>query len=213
MYNEHVGDFMKSILVEITCPTCLWHTHKPSDTLVIPEFEPDLKEQLDTDTYFTFICPRCGTQIAFFHTCVYPDKTHNFILLMKPVKEQKIADHLLYADMQAIKRYITKPQEIAEKIRILEAQMDDRVLEIVKVKLYLHLRKQGRNPVKLAYKDYDKASETIWFTFFENGCEDVLAVTMATYEQIKKQLPKEDHDHFQEVNLQWAANYLSVKNN
>ena len=75
-----VGDLMKSILVEITCPTCLWHTHKPSDTVVIPEFEPDLKQQLEQEEFYAFTCPRCGTRISFYHTCIYPDKQHHFVL-------------------------------------------------------------------------------------------------------------------------------------
>ena len=84
-----VGDLMKSILVEITCPTCLWHTHKPSDTVVIPEFEPDLKQQLEQEEFYAFTCPRCGTRISYFHTCIYPDKQHHLVLLMKSEKEKK----------------------------------------------------------------------------------------------------------------------------
>ncbi len=166
-----VGDLMKSILVEITCPTCLWHTHKSSDTVVIPEFEPDLKQQLEQEEFYAFTCPRCGTRISFFHTCIYPDKQHHFVLLMKSEKEKKAADHHLYADMSATKRYISDARDIAEKIHILEEGFDDRVIEILKLKVYIYLKKQQRYPNTLRYKDRDKQSETIWFSYTENDQE------------------------------------------
>ena len=203
-----VGDLMKSILVEITCPTCLWHTHKPSDTVVIPEFEPDLKQQLEQEEFYAFTCPRCGTRISFFHTCIYPDKQHHFVLLMKSEKEKKAAHHHLYADMSATKRYISDARDIAEKIHILEEGFDDRVIEILKLKVYIYLKKQQRYPNTLRYKDRDKQSETIWFSYTENDQEDVLALTWESYLQVKQRMPEEDTKKFHEINQRWALQHI-----
>ena len=199
---------MKSVIVEIHCPVCMWHMQKTSDTLIIPEFETDLKKLLMEGRYFHLHCPRCGTKIGYYHTCVYTDKKHGFVLMMKPEKEAKEADHHFYQGEQLKKRYVFCEEEIAEKISILEAGLDDRVIEVLKLKVYIQAKKAGRKLDEIQFYDVDQDSESIWFTAMEEEMQTMMAVTMQSYQTLLKQLPKEDWDHFVSVDLSWALAYI-----
>ena len=213
VYNVTVGDIMKSIIVDLQCPSCMWHSQIMSDTLILSEFETDLKAQLKEGHYFHTICPRCQTKIGYFHTCVYTDRQHGFVLLMKPRKEIKDADHLLYRKDAYIKRYLFSEDEIAEKMAILEADLDDRVIEILKVKLYLQAKKTKRLIMDIHFYDYDVKSESIWFCVERQDTKDLLAVTLESYQTIQKTLTPMKTDGFYAVDLEWAIAYLKTKQN
>lgn len=198
---------MKSIIVPIQCPNCLFKTEIISDTVVIPEFEPDLQTKLKDGSFYEFICPRCGTKIHYYHTCIYQDKKHHFVLLMKSKKDHKSKDYELYKNVDLIKRYITNDKEIAEKIKILEDKYDDRVIEFIKLKLLLHMRKQKRNIEYIQYYEDDKETETLWFKILENNKEDTIAVTMDTYRKEQLLFPAMDTSTFYEINWHWALSF------
>ncbi len=195
---------MKSILVPIHCPNCLFTTNIPSDTVVIPEFEPDLKKKLKEGTFYTFICPRCGTKIHYYHTCVYPDKNHHFVLLMKSKKDRRLADHELYKGESLIKRYISYDYEIPEKIKIFEDQYDDRAIELIKLKLLLYMKEKNRKVDEIQYYEDDKDTQTLWFKIVENDDECMIAVTKETYIKEQEYLSVVDMSKFYEINWQWA---------
>ena len=204
-YNRY-GEIMKSILVEMTCPTCSYHTHIPSDTVIIPEFEPDLKKRLQQGTFYSYVCPCCHTKIHFFHTCIYPDKEHGFVLMMKTKKERQFYDHSFYENKGFVRRYIGSEDAIAEKINILEGMFDDRVIEIMKVKLYLHFLKQGRKIASIRYHDYEQGS--FWFCIQEDEQPQLVAINKADYDDIKTTLKDIVTEQFEEIDLNWAIEYL-----
>lgn len=195
---------MKSILVSIHCPNCLFTTDIPSDTVVIPEFEPDLKKRLKDGTFYTFTCPRCKTKIHYYHTCVYPDKKHQFVLLMKSKKERKLADHELYKGQSFVKRYISNDNEIAEKIKIFEDHYDDRAIELIKLKLLLHMKEQNRKIDEIQYYEDDKDTQTLWFKIVENNVDRMIAVTKETYRKEQEFFSRMETSKFYEINWQWA---------
>ena len=175
-----------------------------SDTLILPEFETDLKKQLIEGEYFHTYCPRCKSKIRFYHTCIYADKKHGFILLMKPKQEAKEADHTLYHDDAYIKRYIFKEDEISEKIAILEAGLDDRALEIIKIKLYM----QRKDADKIYFYDDDQISKSIWFCVQTGDEKEMLAITLESYQSIVNTLPKPKKDGFYAIDFTWALAYI-----
>lgn len=200
---------MKSILVELNCKHCMYQSHKQSETLIIPEFEPYLREQLLDDTFFVGTCLKCGSQIEFLHTCIYNAKKQGFILLMKPEKEQRVADHSLYQDDVCTKRYLSNHKDIPEKIHILEDHVDDRVIEIMKVKLRLRAKQNLQQIESIIYHDIDLASKTIWFKIEQDGEQKDIAITLESYHNLLQTLPKEDTSRFHEVTISWAIAFLA----
>lgn len=87
---------------------------------------------------------------------------------------------------------------------------DDRVIEILKLKVYIYLKKQQRYPNTLRYKDRDKQSETIWFSYTENDQEDVLALTWESYLQVKQRMPEEVPKNFMKSISDGRYNTLKI---
>lgn len=205
---------MKSILVALDCPQCLYKTHKKSETLVMPDFEPALREALLEGTFFQKKCPRCGKTLDYIHFLLYVDKANHFILMIKPRSDFKEADQTLFHEEEhSLKRYIGDTAEVAEKIHILEDHLDDRAIAILKTKLLIRARKRGLDVQELTYHDRDKKSSTLWFDQVIEGEHQLFAVTMDSYYQITKQLPPLSYTLFEEVNITWGINYLKQQNN
>ena len=92
LYYNRDGDIMKSILVEIQCD-CGFHTYRKSETLVLSDFEVDIRKALMENTYFTIRCPRCGKEIIFLHPFAYVDKKHHHNIIEAESKPFCEDDH------------------------------------------------------------------------------------------------------------------------
>lgn len=206
---EQDGDDMKSILVELECRQCMYHTYRKSETLILSDFETQVKEQLLNDTFFTMQCPRCHTKIEYIHPLAYIDKKHAFILLIKAKKDFSAKDHHLYADdTHSKKRFLCDHTKIAEKMRILEDDLDDRCIEILKVKLHLQFKKRQRKITHMEYHDKDRNSQTLWFETNGEYGKDMFAVSLKDYERIACRLQAEHHDRYLEIDETWACEWL-----
>jgi len=188
----------------------MYKTHKKSETLIMPDFEPNLREELIAGTFFKKRCPCCGKVIEFVHQVLYVDKEHQFILMIKPQSDFKKEDDSLFkGNNHSKKRYISHIADVAEKIVILENSLDDRVIEILKVKLILRAKRRKQEVTSIRYHDIDRQSDTIWFDIEVDEQHDVVAVTMDSYKQIQKQLPKEKDDGFIEIHMAWGIHHLN----
>lgn len=204
LYYNRDGDIMKSILVEIQCD-CGFHTYRKSETLVLSDFEVDIRKALMENTYFTIRCPRCGKEIIFLHPFAYVDKKHHFIILLKPKQAFCEDDHHLYhEDTRSRKRIVFDPKAIKEKLCILEDDFDDRVIEIMKEKLRLQLERQGREIVDIVYQD--RHEDSLWFLVNQ----EPLAVLYENYQSIENSLEKEKHDCYLAIDGQWAKAWLAL---
>ncbi|BBK62348.1 CpXC domain-containing protein [Amedibacterium intestinale] len=198
---------MKSIYVALTCRNCGYQTHKQSETLILSDFEPYLKKQLIDETYFSAICPCCKNKIDFLHPCLFVEKKYRYILFIKAKHDQKDTDHLLYQEKAYCKRYVDNTTKIKETMKILEDGYDDRAIAIMKLKLLLHLRKQEKHPVCITYFDSEKEQSSIWFKVKTEEGEEMMAVHMQIYDNILNILPKDDHEHYQNIDLEWAIQF------
>lgn len=197
---------MKSILVDIRCKQCGYETHKKSETLIMPDFEPHVRKALLEETFFQKRCPQCGRTNIFFHLVLYVDKQHHFILLIKPKEDVCAADQSLFAqDTTSKKRYITKVEDVVDKLRILEDELDDRVIELLKVKLNIRAYRQGRNLSQVRY--HDKDADTLWFDLIEGDTCDIVGIPLSNYHTLAKQLPSLG-EGFHEIDSAWALAYL-----
>lgn len=174
-YNVTYGDIMKSILVELTCPRCFYKTHKKSETLIMPEMEPQFRKELLEGVFFKKACPSCGKINTFLHTMIYVDKKHRFVLLVKPKSDLTDKDFSIFqSEKNCIRRYLCDPSQVAEKIRMLEDKLDDRAMELLKLKIILREKKKGRLPKNVVYQDQE--TDTIWFHVQHDEEEDVIGI-------------------------------------
>lgn len=196
---------MKSIYVACKCHKCGYQTHKQSETFIISDFEPHLMQELKTGTFFYTQCPACESMISFFHPCLCIVKEHKVVVYIKPKQEQKEEDHNIVHTKNYRKRYVSKIEDLVELFQILEDDMDERVIQILKVKL-MHKEKQIQ---KIQYKDYDKQSQTLWFHVMYKTHSSTIALYKTYYNQIKQSLPSLQTEYFEEIHVAWAQQYIS----
>lgn len=200
---------MKSILVELHCRQCMYHTYRKSETLVLSDFETQARNDLLADTFFTLRCPRCGELIEFIHPLAYVDTKHKFILFIKSKKDITKEDVYLYQDdTSSHKRFIFDHTKIAEKIHIFEDELDDRVIEIAKLKLKQQLARKQREIEHITYHDMDKQTKTIWFETQSAQITTIMAITLHDYNIMKQTLSKAQFDHFECVDESWVLHNM-----
>lgn len=195
---------MKTVLIELRCPMCGAIFHKKSETLLLHGFESNDEARLRDGTFFTAHCPICGKESKILHNFLYIDKEHHFAILVKSRKDMVESDQELYArDAHLRKRYVSKVDEIPEKIRVLEDGLDDRVIEILKLKLLRQYQRKTPDVKNVIYHDSDRQSETLWFDILYTDREDIVGIEKISYDRILKQLPV-DGMRFVEIDRDWA---------
>ena len=99
--------------------------------------EPSLKEQLLTGRLFTFACPSCGRTSRVVHPeLVYHDMQRGYLLQMDALGKFDAASlRGLQSSLPAVTRVVHDSNALLEKGKTFDAELDDRVLEVLKVVL------------------------------------------------------------------------------
>lgn len=171
---------MRHILVEIYCCQCGYHTHIKSHTLVKPELEPNLRKRILHHTMFTFECPHCHFKTTFVHNFLYHDTARGFLIFMSKDSDAPESLHKQFPDQALIQ--VNDPVELAEKIRIREDGLDDRIMAQIKE----ILRKQDPEVVAIRYHDRDETSKTIWLEYIYADNSAYKAIADQVYEHYVK---------------------------
>lgn len=193
---------MKSILIELQCPHCGSKKHVKSESFINPMFEPELKQAILEDTFFVHKCHVCHQLIHYQHPLLYHDNKNHYILYLM---EENQEINLQY-EKQIIKRVIRTVNELKEKIKIFDDHLDDRIIELLKVKLLRQYKKNNQMISSLQYHDYDHSSSTIWFTKVRQEAE-LIAVDKGYYDEMKRYL---NQGNTFEVNISWAIEMLEI---
>ena len=125
---------MSVISVKIKCPTCL--EEKTAEIKNV--FDRNDKELVLGRDMFRFKCAKCGNIIKMLYDCEYIDEEKKFAIvyfsrysLNKNLEKIKsIFDKISNG---YIKRAVFSANELKEKIKIFDAGLDDRAIEICKI--------------------------------------------------------------------------------
>lgn len=123
----------------ITCPQC----GEESDFLcwdsINTVLDPDMKEKVRTGEVFRWKCPACGNEATVDHACLYHQMDDNVMIYYVPGDPtdaigflQKDSD--LFPGMMSdyTRRVVQTRNQFREKLLILDAALDDRVIELMK---------------------------------------------------------------------------------
>lgn len=131
----------------LICPNCQTKTtFKKYDSLNVT-LEPELKEKLLSGELFTFTCPNCQTKATVLYDMLYHDmeqklmiqymaEEKNLVHARQSISKVLLAVHQLSsvdpltAGYQI--RYTADPSALYEKIRLNDAGLDDRIIELMK---------------------------------------------------------------------------------
>ena len=160
---------------EVGCPQCgaavktkLW----PGVNAVE---HPELRARVLDESLFDWSCPECGYAARFLYPFLYHDPNRKFMIFLSPNGDGCVCGPV---DVDGefpqlggfLKRVVSSPEALKEKILIFEAGLDDFAVELVKLALAGILdRKYGKKTLAGYFCYADEAENRIGFSFLLEG--------------------------------------------
>lgn len=207
--------------VNVQCPQCskestfsLWQN---IDSLE----DPMLKRQIIDGVLFDFKCPYCEYSVALHYDLLFNIPDHGVMLHMitDPEQAQKVPaaieehEQMLPPEAQAnaklyIHRVVPDAITLREKTLIFEADLDDRVIEIMKV-LYVgqYVEQKGEEPNSIYFSINDK-QEKVFELYSETSLLAIATFDEGLYKNIlhspQRKLKPIRNDRRYFVDRNWA---------
>lgn len=160
----------KHSMEKITCPNCgkeddfqIWES---INTVI----DPDMKEKVRTREAFVFTCPECGSRIMVHYSFLYHqmedlvmiflDLNDNIDPTIEMMSGRGMAEDLFGEDIKEYRnRVVRSMDEFIEKLHILDAGLDDKIIEIMKELI----------PIQLERSESDVSYDEIRFALDRDG--------------------------------------------
>ncbi|NCC65022.1 MAG: hypothetical protein EOM15_10250 [Spirochaetia bacterium] len=170
----------------ITCPHCNLSNSQSLSTKVDLTQYPKKKIAILTDSLFTVTCAHCQKQYSVEHELIVHDKNNRYALLLT------LQDDLfeLDASISGIEaseydtlRLVTSNAQLKEKILLLDAGLDDRVIELCKLYLLMQSDQQ-----QLLFAEQQRAKNKLIFSALDErgALQCSVACDFELYAQLKK---------------------------
>lgn len=225
--------------LEIVCPQCKEKSiFRAYRTIHITDGNRDLKEKVLNGSLFLHECPHCKAKINVEYSFLYhqpedalyihyltSDKELQEVasMLTKPDEKQKLMVKKLLSEDSLI-RLVRNRMEIAEKITIYDAGMDDRAIEILKAHIGAQFTRE--NPDKKisglyfnasrSKEDPDEFAAKFIDIFVDNKRCARADVGQELYKKVVNDylsaMPPLRADRNVTVNRQWAQSIIQLKN-
>ena len=125
----------RQVTEKTVCPKCGRESRSAVWDYINATTDPDLRAALLDGSLFQWRCPHCGHQCRAGYALVYHDEARGFLLCYDAECEQRVLslnDELLELSGREVMRVVRSFPQLAEKIRILSDDMDDRAVEVIK---------------------------------------------------------------------------------
>ena len=121
----------------VVCPGCAKPGQVTLYTSVDVTAEPDLKARLATGRLSVFQCAKCGRQARIAHPLLYKDTAKELVVQLDPEGTLEVESVIrALGDMRPrVSLLVRDGNALIEKVRIDDAGLDDRVVEVMKLLL------------------------------------------------------------------------------
>ncbi len=116
----------------VACPACSAPGKVTLHSTIQVATEPDLKDALLAGKLSVFTCEKCGQRARIAHPMLYADNARNFFVQLDP---EGTIDLGSIEKKPRLSRRVRESNSLIEKIRIEDAGLDDRVIELWKLLL------------------------------------------------------------------------------
>ncbi|MDO4280327.1 MAG: CpXC domain-containing protein [Peptococcaceae bacterium] len=183
----------------------------------------DLKARVKNYEIFKFTCPHCGSEQFVNYSFLYHDVKHRVLVYYCQDEEDAARAEAQCAETACEagyrRRVVMGADNLVEKVRIFDAALDDRVVEIYKILLFGEMRGQllmlvGGENVETVFLD-EHADGTLYFVFVA-GNQAVAEVQFdrGVYQEVARRYKKALENISAEtlvVDQDWAFDFLSAQ--
>lgn len=217
---------------EIQCPVCGTTGEFEMWTSLNTQLNPEKKEQLLSGALFQYICPHCGKSFNIDYPMLY-HQMEDQIMIYYVVQEEDIQmveeqfrgefgdeeteiTKVLKEDMNSyLYRIVGSQRELMEKIRIFDADKDDRIVELVKriISDAVADKNPEQGDVNLYY--LEEEGESLFVAVNSKGVVGTVPIPNGMYEDmangLQEKLPDlRSHSEFR-IDRDWAAKALGLE--
>ena len=175
--------------VQVACPTCGLEAKVTITQSINTREKPDLKARLLAGELNVLACTRCGNTTPLETNLTYYDPDRTLFIVTTPGDEAVGERALAAIGDTGTRRLVPSRNALLEKVKIAEAGLDNRVVEVLKV-LLLASRGDDINAV-LLFEQVDRAASTLHWLLLDDAQR--LASPLAAYDKLAATLkPSED---------------------
>lgn len=208
--------------VDIECPNCGApgvYEHYSSANVTL---DPTLKDRVMDGSLFVYDCPNCGGAIRVETSCLYHDMRKHLLIQLSPGAEdaENLKDilnmlsdggvELSFDDVGYEIRLVPELNDLREKILIADDDLDDRLVEILKVYSVIYATSEDDSAEfdDVRYMGIEDGSLAIGL-ILDGVCKGTAMMPMALYEDLAKRYPFEsrtEDDYI--IDYEWAYKWL-----
>lgn len=203
----------------ITCPECGTENEFIIWQSLNGDLDPEAKQRLLDGTLFDFKCKKCGYESKVNYPILYHDMAHN--VMVHCVPEEMVEEaYKEFAESEAAigiklpkytKRIVTNHNALREKAIIFENELDDRIIEIIKMFHLANVSKQV--PDANIEEVYFLISDGKFYLEFLGAKRLSAEIPVGMYEDMAsnfaEKLQAEEETVF--VGINWAHDFLTKK--
>lgn len=216
---------IKSVIVDTVCPHC-HKTEKAKIWISVNSKEnPRITKKIIDDTFFDKTCSNCGKLYYLDFTTIYRDEIQEKAICYVSSNEEFVDVSVAFdnKDMPEVYRKIVKSNlrlvrdrnVFREKVRIFSMDMDDRVVEVLKIYAIETVRKHGYDGEIKQVLCWITDECELSFTFFDRNAEVVTEGltlpfdTYATINNVLSELLEEKGEPGYIIDLDWAMDFVA----
>ena len=196
-----------------TCPQCGEDGPLTMWTSINVAQDPDARRRVEDLSIFEWTCPNCQKTSLVLHPCLYHDVANEFMIWFAP--DGEIQDNT--TDFSQLDHYTLStthtPNEIREKVNVLERHLDDRALEMTKLILIMQLSRDNVDVVDVVFHSIDTSGRFVFVLVHPDGAEQYLRLPPTTYQKlaqdVREYLYTPTHS-FLTIDLNWAKDSLEM---
>lgn len=214
---------------EINCPKCKQPFEITIWKSINVDLDPAEKDKIKNGTFNAAVCPHCGYKSSLAYACLYHDMANHMQIYVLPenfeheLKEvnsflDKTPDGLGDLAISKMKeeyslRDVHNFQELREKVIILDAGFDDRIIELVKL-MYHEAMTKNRENIQAIFFDAEDDKQ-YFIIFLDDGTFAPVELDQDLYHQFAERFQSmlndfTSKDEFNVIDEQWAKAFLGL---
>lgn len=214
---------MKNKATKLECPSCSAKGEKEIPKRLCISQNPELKEQILNGSFFEWECPNCKQCFFIEDVFLYNDDENKFMIYLISGYDKRFQEipTLLktkseYDTDNSILRVTSSFIEFVEKIRILQAGLDDRVIETIKaVYSQVYFQSHKENIYNMIFERIDDNNVLVFAVILQES-EFAAEIPFEAYEQTKSDFTPlysdVKDDAFVMIDQTWLVHILKHEN-
>ena len=195
----------------VQCPKCgadIEFTYWQSINTQMPNAIPDII----SGKLFDVECKKCGNKTFVNYPMLFNDMIHNVMIYYTMPDDVEETEKIMARTSKLLScrnRIVTDQLTLREKAAIFNAELDDRVIEVLKLIILLQVKEQLAGREIMA--TYFHPGEEPVFEIVTDGDSGFVPVTMEMYEKVAEEFcnPLPEDDEYI-IDQDWAQEFISA---